>query len=779
MSRSCCKTFNSTMAGLVLSVLTFTLLFNSSMAWGVSDYVYQIKINNSAGKWSQSGFRLRGTKGIITALHGVVSATSIKAHSVSGTTLKEKLKVLRVDIKNDLALLWSRELAALPANGLESASVEERFNKAPSKVWVHGFPEGLTYYTPLKVDVNPIPFTSLRESILPKLAITLDKRSSPHPDSMVLRLQIGIRPGHSGAPVCNEFEQVLAVANGGLKGGNAGLNWAIPLPPGKVNDWAEADNNDALRALTDASIADLFSTVDDVAALATKIEVLRAEITKARMNHEELLKILRVELDPKKRLLDGDRARLSELHQTLGDLKSGRISVSDNAKRLGQCVSEDENDPIALALKAMTEERFIAAKKYLYIARDKNDAESLQINELLATNALYEGDYAESYSAFRDKESDLRKLIRRQKNLDQSLLLRQELASTVFILGFVADLLGFKDESLQYFDEAVSINTELLELAPKSLDLIRELGVAENSRGVLLDDADQHGKAKAAYKRAEQFFLSARKESSNDPVLKEFYANVLVNMAKVESEEENASKALKLGKKARRLREELVAADPSDLRLKAQLAETLGNLGAFQLRTSEAKRAIESFTAARMIQEQILAVDETQHKVHLALSGTYGNIGFYYSQFGSVATAKNNFQSAVSSLKLLKDRVPQSFRVQAFLARSLYSLATLEYHIGNWDVAADHLSESIDEIDSTIRALKPKQAALYQLEDIKVESLELLAAISLETGKPDDAIKSFKRIEKIRLEHVARSQESLLPRYSLASVRSGSVLVRK
>src|SRR5688572_11460038 len=91
--------------GLIL--LSLVSLITTGVFTQTNNFVYQISIKRQSGKdHLQSGFRLKGTPGIITCLHGVAGAVSITA-SNSDPNLLKGLKVAKVDIENDLALLLS------------------------------------------------------------------------------------------------------------------------------------------------------------------------------------------------------------------------------------------------------------------------------------------------------------------------------------------------------------------------------------------------------------------------------------------------------------------------------------------------------------------------------------------------------------------------------------------------------------------------------------------------------------------------------------------------
>lgn len=251
--------------------LTFGVAFLfSSLASAQERYVYLV---NNSDRVALTGFRVRGTKGIITALHGVVGARTIKAYTATGDKLFEPLRLQKVDIASDIALLWSPELDIMPADGFEVAT---NVNWATLKtVKVVGYP--------IKMDLKDITTSmEVRETPMEKLTLLLNKdtrsrlvrRKSPDPAIEVLSLQGFLNPGHSGAPVLNSAGQLVAVGNGGLQLGT-GLGWAIPF--GRIR-WERALNNEQLAALTTSDMADLFATNDNPRDLQDEVKKVRDAI---------------------------------------------------------------------------------------------------------------------------------------------------------------------------------------------------------------------------------------------------------------------------------------------------------------------------------------------------------------------------------------------------------------------------------------------------------------------------------------------------------------------
>src|ERR1700755_2429368 len=91
-----------------------------------SEHVYLVKTFDCKTEPTctrvQTGFRVRGLKGIVTALHGVADANDIRViGDHDAAKFKGPLRIAKVDVAHDVALLTSDELLAAPAEGLEVA----------------------------------------------------------------------------------------------------------------------------------------------------------------------------------------------------------------------------------------------------------------------------------------------------------------------------------------------------------------------------------------------------------------------------------------------------------------------------------------------------------------------------------------------------------------------------------------------------------------------------------------------------------------------------------
>jgi hypothetical protein len=176
---------------------------------------------------TQTGFMVKGIRGIFTALHGVVDAKQIGAVSRASNEAFNSLQISKADPESDVALLDSPELDGKNPLALESIMFSEDVDPGPLKVVGH----------PYGIDLIPTTGLTLRNPKLVELRslLTIDSlgpvqdRGSPFYKTKVLSIQGKLLPGDSGAPILDSRNRVLAIANGGLKGGLADISWAIAM----------------------------------------------------------------------------------------------------------------------------------------------------------------------------------------------------------------------------------------------------------------------------------------------------------------------------------------------------------------------------------------------------------------------------------------------------------------------------------------------------------------------------------------------------------------------
>lgn len=169
---------------------------------------------------SGTGFLWPAPDRAVTALHVVAGCARIVVFDEAlGTAYGATIS--KVHLKADLALL---KISGTPAaHALNSSSLPPPLTEQLSTL---GYPLGVQFMisTPLKFRYGP---ATLRGVLPDSVANTLSG-GSPSLDIDVDNIDGHLLPGHSGAPIFDGNQKVVAIADGGLENGAAAISWGIP-----------------------------------------------------------------------------------------------------------------------------------------------------------------------------------------------------------------------------------------------------------------------------------------------------------------------------------------------------------------------------------------------------------------------------------------------------------------------------------------------------------------------------------------------------------------------
>ncbi len=212
-------------------LFTIIILGSSQILFAKNSEVFRVMLTNcnSNKGFAQTGFRgnWNGQDGIITALHGVVGCNKYKImqESESEPISISDLELLAVDIDRDIAFLSSKRFREIPGTPLNPTPYNILND---GKLTVIGYPNGALEQFDNKLDYykNPLRLLGKWHEAVKNMCF---QRKSPSCNINVLLVRDDpLIPGHSGAPIFNQYNEVVGIANGGLKEGYALLNWIIP-----------------------------------------------------------------------------------------------------------------------------------------------------------------------------------------------------------------------------------------------------------------------------------------------------------------------------------------------------------------------------------------------------------------------------------------------------------------------------------------------------------------------------------------------------------------------
>jgi hypothetical protein len=158
---------------------------------------------------------------VVTALHLVAGCESLVVR-YAGTGVSRRASLVRRLGHADLAMLEVEDPADLPPLPVEAGPVALN-----TDVVALGFP--LDSPSPIQMNLKTAYGATALESLLPDpVRRRVQAAGSPSLDLEILRLAGHLQPGSSGAPIFGHDGKVVAVADGGLENGAAGISWGLP-----------------------------------------------------------------------------------------------------------------------------------------------------------------------------------------------------------------------------------------------------------------------------------------------------------------------------------------------------------------------------------------------------------------------------------------------------------------------------------------------------------------------------------------------------------------------
>lgn len=225
--------------GILLLAFVCALMLSPQGLYAQSDIenartsVVKIKtkysVKNKSGKvepkaGTATGFCWQDPLYVVTALHAVAGVTEIKIFKNDGSSTTAK--VVKALLEADLALLkLTSDL------GLKPLALAEVNANAGKSYTIWGFPHAVYKIQDHEVRLSRSVETSpVLDDIIngDDLKYQLEKQKYPSTRAKILKIGSTIQPGQSGAPLFTSDGKVVGIADGGLRGGTALLNWGMP-----------------------------------------------------------------------------------------------------------------------------------------------------------------------------------------------------------------------------------------------------------------------------------------------------------------------------------------------------------------------------------------------------------------------------------------------------------------------------------------------------------------------------------------------------------------------
>ncbi|MEG9435383.1 serine protease [Edaphobacter sp. HDX4] len=217
---------------------------NTNESW---DGLFQVREVNGRSQRILTGFRVKGSAGLYTCLHGVIDAAidpprhsiAVNVRGDQNKTTAVEMVVGTVDLKEDLAHLvpvreaeWDAAIRATSSFEFQPIENVTHSLKPNDVVFIKGNPASSGFVQSKQGSIIGLSKYTLSGYTTVRGLESLAQRHSPETTYPIIPVLAAITHGESGSPVLNTAGKVVGVIDGGM---SEGQNWAIPV---QVNTFA-------------------------------------------------------------------------------------------------------------------------------------------------------------------------------------------------------------------------------------------------------------------------------------------------------------------------------------------------------------------------------------------------------------------------------------------------------------------------------------------------------------------------------------------------------------
>jgi tetratricopeptide (TPR) repeat protein/tRNA A-37 threonylcarbamoyl transferase component Bud32 len=314
-----------------------------------------------------------------------------------------------------------------------------------------------------------------------------------------------------------------------------------------------------------------------------------------------------------------------------------------------------------------------------------------------------------------------------------------DLATAVFRVASLAELIGTKKEAHAHYRRAVELYEEALARGDVSTYDRRCLGTCYSDYALSLMESAGMDEAARRLARAKEVLTALVAENSREVKPRAALGRAHLNSALLKYKTGDAAGALREYEECRKIQEAVVAEAPEQSEYQSDLALTIMNIGSFYLETGRPEKAAELYRQTLKIQERLVKAHPEAIYYRRLLAAVHHNLGMHYRLRMEFDKARPHYAEALRTRQRLFDEHSTVIDYQNDLGETLNNVGEIDL--------ADR------DTEKALETLRHSREVLRAIAEGQPDNAKLKNALALAGNNVGVCLQNLERSEEAATEH--------------------------
>jgi tetratricopeptide (TPR) repeat protein len=320
-------------------------------------------------------------------------------------------------------------------------------------------------------------------------------------------------------------------------------------------------------------------------------------------------------------------------------------------------------------------------------------------------------------------------------------------------VGIIRTRLGELEEAEKDFDQALSIQKQLVADFPSHYEYRGKLATNHNNRGTLLRSRGRLKEAEKDFNQAQSLYKQLLAEFPSRPELRDDLARNYVNRGALLRDMGRLKEAEKDWDEGVSLYKQLTAESPTRAEFRRKLAASHSNRGLLMRGTGRLKEAEKDYNEAVSLQKQLAADSPTRPEFRRELAVSHNNRGNLFRSTGRLKEAEKDYDQALSIQKELSAQFPSRPEYRQDVARTYLNRGVLL-------AAMDRHAEAEKESDQALNIYRQLAVELPSQHDLRNELAQTCVNLAIFRIEKEDYAGARRALVEGRPHHLAALKAS-------------------